>query len=111
MRIRLHGRKQRSAELNVSGVSVKKCTTERTWQLGERGVSERVLRCLCVTNTKTSQDHLSVSVPLDRGTPSVNGGLNQGQLISGSPASNPACLLRLTDCSGNRRIEVLKRQG
>ena len=64
-----------------------------------------------VTNTKTSQDHLSVSGPMGGGTPSVDGGLNQGQLISGSPASIPAGLPRLAECSGDRRIEVLKRQG
>ena len=61
--------------------------------------------------TKTSQDHLSVSGPSCGGTPSVDGGLNKGQLIAGSPVTIPTGLPRLTDCSGNRRIEVLKRQG
>ena len=70
--------------------SIKKCTTKRgMWQLGERGGSERVIRCPCVTNTKTSQDYLSVSSPVCGGTPSVDGGLNQDQVISGSPASIP----------------------
>ena len=64
-----------------------------------------------VTNTKTGQDHLSVSDELGGGTPSVDGGFNQGQLIAGSPAGVPVDLPRLTDCSGDRRIEVLKRQG
>ena len=43
-----------------------------------------------VTNTKTSQDYVSVSGPLCEGTPSVDGGLNQGQLISGNLASIPS---------------------
>ena len=64
-----------------------------------------------VTNTKIGQDHLSVSGPLGGGTPSFDGGFNQGQLIAGSPAGVPAGLPRLTDCSGDRRIEVLKGQG
>ena len=34
-----------------------------------------------VTNTETSQDNLSVSGPVDGGTPSVDGGLNQGSLF------------------------------
>ena len=37
-----------------------------------------------VSNTKTSQDYLSVSIPLCGGTLSADGGRNQGQLISGS---------------------------
>ena len=49
--------------------------------------------------------------PLCGGAPFVNGGLNQGQLVSGSPANIPAGLPILTDCSCDRRIEVLKRQG
>ena len=63
-----------------------------------------------VTNTKMSQDHLSVTGLLCGGTPSVDGGLNQGQLFSGSPASIPTGLPRLTDCSCDRKIEVSKRQ-
>ena len=67
------------------------CTTERgTWQLGQWGGSERGMRCPCVTNVETSQDHLSVSGPLCGGAPSVHGGLNQGQLTVGSQASVPA---------------------
>ena len=64
-----------------------------------------------VTNTMTSQDHLSVSSSSCGGTPSVDGGLNQGQLIVGSPASIPAGLPRLKDCTSDRIIEVLKRKG
>ena len=61
-----------------------------------------------VTNTKTGQDHLSMSGPLDGGTPSFDGGLNQGQLIAGSPAGVPVGLPRLTDYLGDRRKKVLK---
>ena len=61
-----------------------------------------------VTNAKTS---LSVSGPMEGGTPSADGGLNHGQLISGSPAGIPAVLPRLSDCAGDRGIEVLKGQG
>ena len=50
-----------------------------------------------VTNTKTIQAHLSVLGPLCGETPSVDGGLNQGQLIASSPASVPVGLPRLTD--------------
>ena len=64
-----------------------------------------------VTNAKTSQDHLSMSSPMGGGTPSADDGFNQGQLVSGSPASIPAGLPRLSDCAGERGIEVLKRQG
>ena len=64
-----------------------------------------------VTNTKTGQDHLSVSGPLGGGIPSYDGGLNQGQLIGGNPAVVLVGLPRLTFCSGDRKIEVLKRQG
>ena len=64
-----------------------------------------------VTNAKTSQDHLSVSGPVDGGTPSADGGLNQGKLITGRPASIPAGLPRLAEGSGDRGIEVLKREG
>ena len=64
-----------------------------------------------VTNTKTSQDHLSLSGRQCEGTLSFDDGLNQGQVIGGSPATIPASLPRLTDCTGDRRIEVLKRQG
>ena len=46
------------------------------------------MRCPCesgVTNTKACQDHLSVMGPLCEGTPSFDGGVNQGQLIASSP--------------------------
>ena len=59
-----------------------------------------------VTNTKTSHDHLSVSGPLCGGTPFVDGGINQGQLIVGSPAIVPAGLPRPTDCSEDRWIRL-----
>ena len=52
-----------------------------------------------VTNTKTSQDHLSVSGPVGGGTPFVDGGLNQGQLIPDSQAGVPAGLPRFMDYS------------
>ena len=64
-----------------------------------------------VANTKTGQDHLSVSGPLGGRAPFFDGGLNQGQLIAGSPAGVPAGLPRLMDCLADRRIEVLKGQG
>ena len=64
-----------------------------------------------VINKKTSQDHLSVPGPLCGGTPSADGGLNQRQLMSGSPASIPAGLPRRMECSADRSIEDLKRQG
>ena len=66
---------------------------------------------LGVTNTKADQDHLSVSGLLGGGTPSFDGGLNQGQLIAGSQAGIPTGLPRLTDCSSDRKIEFLKEQG
>ena len=97
------GREIENDEVSVSRQSNKKYTTERgTWQFGQRGGSERVMRCQSagVTNTKTSQDYLSVSSPLGGGTSSFSGGLNQGQLTP-----------RLTYCSGDRRIKVLKGQG
>ena len=77
------------------GQSIKKCTTERgPWQLGQRGgvrACHEMLMCeLGVSNTKTSQDYLSVSGPMCGGTPSIDGGLNQGQLTSGVPANIPA---------------------
>ena len=58
------------------------------------------------TNTKTSQDHLSVSGLYWGGAPSFDGG-NQGQLIASNKPGVPAGLPRLTDCTGDRRIEVL----
>ena len=64
-----------------------------------------------VANAKASKDHLSVSGPMGGGTPSSDGGPNQGQLISGSPVSIPEGLPRLADCAGDRGIEALKRQG
>ena len=81
------------------GQSTKKCTTEKN-------VAARRVRA-CHEMPVTSQDHLSVLVPQCGGTPSVDGGLNKSQLIGGSPAGVP----RFTDCSGDRRIEVLKRHG
>ena len=59
------------------------------------------------TNTKEGQDQLSVSGPLGGGTPSFDGRFNKGHLIAGGV---PAGLPRLMDCSGDRRIEVLKEQ-
>ena len=64
-----------------------------------------------MTNMKTSQDHLSVFGQMGGGTPSIDGGLNQGQLISDCPASILAGLPRLVESWGDRRIEVLKRRG
>ena len=64
-----------------------------------------------VTNAKRGQDYLSVSVPLGGRTPTFDCGFNQDQLIAGSLAGIPAGLPRLTDCSGDRRIEVLRGQG
>ena len=64
-----------------------------------------------VANTKAGHYHLSVSGPLGRGTPSFDGGLNQGQLIASSPTDVPVGLPRLTDFSDDLRIESLKGQG
>ena len=50
-----------------------------------------------VTNMMMSQDHLSVLGPLCGEAPSIDGGLNQGQLISGRQASTSEGLPRLTD--------------
>ena len=63
---------------------------------------------LSVNNTKTGQDQLLVSVSLGGGTLSFDGGFNQGQLIAGSLVGVLAGLPKLTDCSGDRRIEVLE---
>ena len=67
-----------------------------------------------VTNTKVGQEHLSVSDPLGGGALSFNRGLNLGQFIANTLSSFPAGLPRLTDCSGDgrleKRIEVLKGQ-
>ena len=60
---------------------------------------------------KTGQDHLSVSGTLAGETPSFDGSLNQRQLIAGNPAVAPEDLPRLRDCSGDRRIKVLKGRG
>ena len=57
-----------------------------------REYHEMSMRETGVTNTKTGQDHLSVSGPLGR--ESSDGGLNQGQLIAGNPAGIPAGLPR-----------------
>ena len=55
----------------------------------------KMLMCeVGVTNTKTSQDYPSVLGLLYGETPSVDGGLNQGQLISGTPASIPVGMPR-----------------
>ena len=79
---------------------------------GRGGACHEMPMCeLGVTITKTGQDHLSVSGPLGGGIPSYDGGLNQGQLIGGNPAVVLVGLPRLTFCSGDRKIEVLKRQG
>ena len=64
-----------------------------------------------VTNKKAVQDKFSVLDPFCGGTISFDCGLNLGQLIAGSPVDVPAGLSRLMDCSGDRRIEVLKGQG
>ena len=64
-----------------------------------------------VANTKTGQGHLSVSGPLRGRTSSFDGGFNQDQLNTGSPTVVPEGCPRLTDCSGDRRIKVLKGQG
>ena len=73
---------------------------------GRVGACHEIPMCEAgVTNTKTGQEHLSVSDPLGGGIPSFDGGLNQGQ--AGVPVGLPG----LADRSGDREIKVLKRQG
>ena len=82
------------------------------WTAGRVGACHEMSMCEPgVTNTKMGQDHLLVSGPLGGGTPSLDGGLSQGQVIAGSPAGVPAGLPRLTDCSGDGRVKVLKVKG
>ena len=73
---------------------------------GRVGVCYEMLMCEPgVTNTKTGQDHLSVSGSLGGRTPPFDGGFNLGQLIASSLADVPAGLPGLADCSGNRRMK------
>ena len=74
---RLKGVPQR--EGRGSSDSKRRVTVCHEMPIGEPGV----------TSTKTTQDHLSVSGPLCEGTPSVDGGFNQGQLIFGTAGSIP----------------------
>ena len=54
------------------------------------------------------QDHLSMSGPLGGGTSSLDGGLNQDLLIVGSPTGVLVGSTKFTDCSGERKIKVLR---
>ena len=75
--------------------------------VGRIGAYHKVpMREPAVINEEVNQDLLSVSAPLCVGAQSADGGLKQGQLIAGSPASVQTGLPRLTNCSGDGRIEV-----
>ena len=106
MKKRLQGGKQRTAKGSETRA------VDQEVQHRERNVVARTARRVgachdmptCepgVTNTKMGQDPLSVLDPLGGGTPSVDGGLNQSQIVAGSLASVPAGLPRLKDCSGD----------